>query len=99
MPSKEEMEKDLAAETRALRYNNIPTKRTHLLDKFRFKKYYNELAVTAEIDNVDDVYADILTDAHGLITQDPINFRNCHYILSPGRKTFKRLPLKRSILK
>lgn len=90
MPSKEEMEKDLAIETKALRDNNIPEERTHLLGKLKHKKYYKELADTAEIENVDDVHADILTDALDLIAEDPINFRSYHYTISPNKKKFKR---------
>lgn len=94
MPSKGEMKKDLAAETKALRDNNIPEEKTHLLGKLRHKQYYKGLADTAEIDNVADVYADILTDAHELIAVDPIHYRSYHYTVSPDGKSFKRTKLK-----
>lgn len=90
MPSKEEMEIDLAIETKALRDSNIPEERTHLLGKLKHKKYYKDLADTAEIENVDDVHADILTDGLDLIAEDPINFRSYHYTINPDKKTFKR---------
>lgn len=96
LPTKEEMEKDLEAETKALRDNNIPVERTHMLGKPRHKQYYKDLAVTAGVENVPDVYADILTDALEVLEQDPIGFHDNQYTLSKDKKTFERKKLKRT---
>lgn len=90
MPSKEDMKKDLAAETKALRDSNIPADKTHQMGKLRHKKYYKELAETADVDNFADGYANLATDTFELIGEDPINYRSYDYTLSADRKTFER---------
>ncbi|XP_031624229.1 senecionine N-oxygenase-like [Contarinia nasturtii] len=77
-------------------FNSAPVKsKPHFLALDQ-KRYNNDLAETAGIENMKEVYSDILADQVRTFKMDPIGFRNYDYIIHDDGKTFDKVDIRQN---
>lgn len=92
LPSKDEMLKETYATVKARLDKGYQKHEVHILSSLH-KDYYRDLAKTANITNIPDVYADIFTDVLRNIRTNPFGFRQIAYKIIDAKK-YKRIDLK-----
>lgn len=92
LPSEDEMMKETNATVEARLSKGYQKHEAHILGLLH-KDYYLDLAKTAHIKNIPDVYADIFTDVLRNIRTNPFGFRQIAYKIIDAKK-YEKIILK-----